>query len=438
MPFAFAPAQDSHAQSGRPPPIAGIAGLPPRRDAASSLGLAFLGRLVFEGDRLESVWNELIARLTADPADAGAMLDLSTLLQMRGERDKGLALQAAALAERHCYRTVHGTGQGLRILALMAPGDLMTNTPLDFLLEGSDIELTTWYVDGPLPSAAEVPEHDIAFLAISQADDGSAALARLGEALETWPRPVINGRPDLISALTRDGVADTFAGHPRIVCPATRRLDRVALVAIASGAGSLEALHADLRYPIIARPIGSHAGNGLEKLDGPADLAAYLASQPAEAFFVAAFLDYASADGLFRKLRVVFVNGRPFVAHMAVSARWMVHYMNADMGESAHRAEEAQVMATFDEGFAARHRLAFEALTQTFGLEYVGIDCAETQDGRLVVFEADVAMIVHAMDSAELYPYKKPAMAKLFEGFVRGRRPLRPSAAREAWPFDAG
>jgi hypothetical protein len=31
-----------------------------------------------------------------------------------------------------------------------------------------------------------------------------------------------------------------------------------------------------------------------------------------------------------------------------------------------------------------------------------------------------VAMIVHAMDSAEIYPYKKPAMAKLFSGFVGG------------------
>lgn len=78
------------------------------------------------------------------------------------------------------------------------------------------------------------------------------------------------------------------------------------------------------------------------------------------------------------------------------------------------------MMETFDEGFAARHADAFADLTQTFGLDYVGIDCAETQDGRLVVFEADVAMIVHAMDSAELYPYKKPAMAKLFAGFVAG------------------
>jgi len=77
-------------------------------------------------------------------------------------------------------------------------------------------------------------------------------------------------------------------------------------------------------------------------------------------------------------------------------------------------------MAGFDEGFAARHAEAFRALTEGFGLDYVGIDCAETQDGRLVVFEADVAMIVHAMDSAELYPYKKPAMARLFKGFVDG------------------
>jgi hypothetical protein len=29
-------------------------------------------------------------------------------------------------------------------------------------------------------------------------------------------------------------------------------------------------------------------------------------------------------------------------------------------------------------------------------------------------------MIVHAMDSAEQHPYKKPAMAKLFAGFVAG------------------
>lgn len=391
---------------------------------ATSLGLAFLGRLVFEGDRLGGVWNDLIARLTADPHDAGAMLDLSTLLQMRGDREGGLKLQAQALALSRGYRTTHGSGRRLRILAFMVAGDLMTNTPLDFMLEGSDVELTTWYVDGAIPPPAELPDHDIAFLAISQADDGSAALAALGDALETWPHPVVNGRPDLIAALTRNGVADAFAGHPLIVCPATRRVERDPLEAVARGAQPLTSLHADLAWPVIVRPIGSHAGKGLEKIDGPEALAAYLAGHAAQAFFVAAFFDYAGADGRFRKLRVVFVNGRPFVAHMAVSERWMVHYLNADMGKPDNRREEADVMAGFDEGFATRHRAAFEALTTTFGLDYVGIDCAETRDGRLVVFEADVAMIVHAMDSADLYPYKKPPMAKLFAGFIDGMTAL--------------
>jgi hypothetical protein len=398
----------------------------------ASLGLAFLGRLVFEGDRLAEVWNDLLARITADAADMGAMLDLSTLLQMRGDRDGGLKLQARALAASRCYRTVHGAGGGLRILAFMTAGDLMTNTPLDFMLEGSDVELTTYYLEGAVPSPDELPEHDVAFLAISQADDGSAALARIGDAFEAWPRPVVNGDPDRIAALTRDGVAEVFAGHPLIICPATRRVERAALDAVAGGDKTLAALHDDLAWPVIVRPIGSHAGKGLEKLDDAAQLAAYLAGHTAEAFFIAAFFDYAGADGLFRKLRVVFVNGQPFVAHMAVSERWMVHYLNADMGRPGNRAEEAAVMVGFDEGFAARHAQAFAALTNTFGLEYVGIDCAETKDGRLVVFEADVAMIVHAMDSAELYPYKKPAMAKLFQGFITGLSALVPRRRRLA------
>ncbi|HZZ31478.1 MAG TPA: hypothetical protein VFE10_05740 [Phenylobacterium sp.] len=395
----------------------GSAEAPPVK-LAPSLGLAHLGRVIFEGARLAEVWDPLAKRFLADPGDAGALMDLSILVQMRGDREKGLELQASAIEQCRVYRTTHGTGRGAKILAFMAPGDFMTNTPIDFLLEGSDAELTLYYIDGALPAPDQVPDHDIAFLAIGQADDGSAALARLRGAFDAWPRPVANGRPALIAALSRDGVADRFAGHPLVVCPPTRRVGRATLGAVATGALALETVHADLRYPIIVRPIGSHAGKGLEKIDTASELAAYVEGHQAEAFFVAAFLDYASADGLYRKLRVVFVNGQPFVAHMAVSARWMVHYLNADMADPANRAAEAEMMATFDEGFAARHALAFDALTRTFGLDYFGIDCAETQDGRLVVFEADVAMIVHTMDSAELYPYKKPAMVKLFAAFV--------------------
>jgi hypothetical protein len=79
--------------------------------------------------------------------------------------------------------------------------------------------------------------------------------------------------------------------------------------------------------------------------------------------------------------------------------------------------EEAAWMADFDSDFAARHADAFEALHRRIGLDYFAIDCAEMADGRLLLFEADVAMIVHSMDSEVVFPYKKQPMNALFSAF---------------------
>jgi hypothetical protein len=167
----------------------------------------------------------------------------------------------------------------------------------------------------------------------------------------------------------------------------------------------------------------------MEKLDGPEAAAAYLAGRSESEFYVSPFVDYSGPDGLFRKQRIAFIGGRAFPSHYAVSSHWMVHYLSAEMAERPERrAEEAAWMADFDHDFAARHAKAFAALHQRFGLDYFGIDCAELPDGRLLVFEADVAMIVHDLDPVELFPYKKPAMARLFAAF----QAMLASAAQDA------
>jgi glutathione synthase/RimK-type ligase-like ATP-grasp enzyme len=217
---------------------------------------------------------------------------------------------------------------------------------------------------------------------------------------------MLNGAPDAILALGRDRAPLRLAGRPGLVAPPTRRMSRAELAG------------APVDAAVIVRPIDSHAGIGLEKLDGRAALAAYLAAHPGAAFYVQPFIDYASPDGRFRKLRVALVDGRPFLVHLAVSDHWMVHYLNAGMAEAAaKRAEEAAMMAGFDASFAARHADAFRALHAAFGLDYFAVDCAEDREGRLLVFEADTAMIVHDMDPPDLYPYKPPAMRKLFAAF---------------------
>jgi hypothetical protein len=114
----------------------------------------------------------------------------------------------------------------------------------------------------------------------------------------------------------------------------------------------------------------------------------------------------------------VLIDGRPFVAHMAISDHWMIHYLNAGMADSAEkRDEEARFMTDFDTTFARRHEQAFSAINERVGLDYLGIDCSETPYGDLLIFEIDSCMIVHAIDPVDVFPYKQAQMQKLFSAF---------------------
>ena len=382
------------------------------------LGLSHLAQLIFDEADISGLWTQLVERATAEPADPAALFDLSILLFLSGQADQGAAVQAQALEMSPLYRRVHGDGSGLKVLAMFTPGGMMANTPLDFLLEGSDTQLDMLYLGQGVPLPTDIPDHDVAFLAIGESSANVEVLSTLAPVLAAWPKPVVNAAPQEIAGLTRDGVVAMFRNSKRILAPVTSRLDRSHVVAIAGGETELGDHLAGAAFPIIIRPIDSHAGQALEKIDGASDLAAYLEGNDPDEFYVTAFEDYSGPDGLYRKQRLAFFEGVAYVSHMAVSSHWMVHYLSAEMATRAERrAEEAQFMAEFDETFAVRHAEAFAEMHAAFGLDYFAIDCAETKDGRLLLFEADVAMIIHAMDSEQLYPYKKPAMRKLFAAF---------------------
>ena len=385
---------------------------------ATIVGLAVFAQMIFNQQDLNPIWNALVDSASNDPPDPGAILNMSMLLQLTGQPAPGLDLQHQALSMTRIFKRVHGDGGGLRVLAIVTPGDFMANTPLDFLLSGSNS--TAYFVyatpEGALPD--EIPEHDVAFFAIGESTANYGTLLNMAPTLAAWPRPIINSSALTIAGLTRDGVCEMCAEIPEVLSPSTAQVFREGVLASAEGRAPLSDFLEPGSFPII-RPIDSHAGRDLEKMESPADLLSYLDSKEGENFYITQFVDYSGPDGLFRKQRVAFLKGRPFISHMAVSEHWMVHYLNASMDEKPERrAEEAAFMDGFDQDFAARHAKAFEGLYRAFGLEYFAIDCAELPDGRLLLFEADVAMIIHALDSPELYPYKPRAMTKLFNGVM--------------------
>ena len=364
-----------------------------------------------------SIGQEMLVSASENPDDANLWMNLSTVMLSLGQRDIGLAIQAQALALQRVYHlTALVQPAQLRVLLLMAPGDLSANTPLDCLLENSDIDLDFYFVSPGEPLADPIPAHDVLMVAISESDEARGLLVALEQTLAGWPKPVIN-LPQHIPTTGRAAASALLQNAPGLLMPPTLQASRAALLAIAQGDARMAELFDGCDFPVILRPLGSHAGRDLDKLDTPADVAAYLARVAGDAFFLSRFIDYSGKDGLFRKFRVALIDGAPYACHMAVSSHWMVHYVNAGMYEDAgKRAEEASFMTHFDD-FARRHQAALDAIYQRTQLDYVCIDCAETPDGRLFVFEIDHAMVVHAMDTEEMFPYKQFHMQKVQTAF---------------------
>ncbi len=395
------------------------------------LGIAKLSKLAFDGSDLGPLLGQLLDKYVFEPENAAALMDLSVIEQLRGNLRDGLARQDEALALRRIYRSpCLAAKPELRLLAFAAPGDVGNNTPLEFMLEGSAIALTTLYVVPGQPLSEPIPDHDVAIVAVGESDDNQPALAEIARLSANWPKPVLN-RPDQIAVLARERLHALVASVPSIEMPMTVRIDRASLAEIASGGVPLRSHLADGAFPLIARPIGSHAGRGLKKLADAEAVKAYLAEQPEAGFTISRYIDYRSPDGLFRKYRIVFIAGRAYACHMAIADQWMIYYLNAGMGESAAKqAEEERFMTAFVAEFARRHRHALAALAERIELDYFGIDCAQTADGKLLLFEADIAMIVHLMDSPKVYPYKVPQMRTVFAAFgamLKERASKRPT-----------
>ncbi len=383
------------------------------------LGLTRLMRLAYHGGDLTQTMRDLVERIQRDPKDAAALLDLSTIHLLCGRRDLGLACQAQALAVEQVYHqpaAIHSP-DGLRVLMFATAGDFMDNMPIDLLLEDSDVAVDVLFIGPGLPPPSRIPDHDVAIVGIAESDANRTTLDALTPFLTTWPRPVLN-LPERILRLGRETLWQLLGDLPGVCIPPTVRVTRDALATLATEQRSLDALAPGGTFPIIVRPVGSHAGTGLEKLDAPDAIAPYLASQDVDVFYLSNFIDYRNPDGQFRKYRLAFIDGRPYACHVAIADHWMLHYLNAGMTESAEkRANEAEIFARFDDTFALRHEEAMKAMSDRIGLGYYVVDCGETPDGRLLIFEAGTVMLVHAIDAVPPFAYKLPQMRKVFGAF---------------------
>ncbi len=346
----------------------------------------------------------LIAQVHQD-ADLGpTYMQMAHVFMLSNQHEAAAQMQARALQHQRLYRIASERTPSLRLLVIMGPGNMQNNTPIEFVLDGSDIQTDILFL---LPGEAfpqTLPQHDIAFIAVGESDKNAPLLALLETQMERWPRPVIN-RPQAIPHCARDSCYQLLKSIPGVYMARTQRL---------SPGDAL-----DMDFPITLRPIDTQGGEGLQRINSVRELAAYYADHPAPAYYAAQYVDYQSADGLFRKLRIVLIDGAAYICHMAISDHWMVHYLSAGMAESAEkRLEEQRAMEGFEQDFAARLKEPLAQIARALQLDYVTIDCTQGRDGELLVFEADSRGLIHAADPVHIFPYKPAVMQKAFDAFA--------------------
>jgi glutathione synthase/RimK-type ligase-like ATP-grasp enzyme len=229
---------------------------------------------------------------------------------------------------------------------------------------------------------------------ISDPDICSGALKLVAEIVEKSARSCFN-HPAAILRTSREQVARTLAGTPGLKVPRNMR------ASVKTPAELREAVRQErLKYPLLVRVAGYHAGMHMIRVDTPADM-----DQVAELerrnrdFYVTEFVDFASPDGLYRKYRVAVVGEEIFLRHMIVGEKWLLH---AARRTTNTESEEYAVLSSFEETRALRWRPVFREIARRLELDYFGVDCAEDKSGQLLLFEANACMNI--LDNTQRSP----------------------------------
>jgi hypothetical protein len=374
-----------------------------------------LAQTLFEQGEIESAVAQYDAALKFEPEFFAALLGLGLLYEATGD-----AVHASEHLERAFERRAawtlpyRGSGRPVRVLLLVSArgGDIVMHPFLDDRI----FETTMFVPEGFRPQTA-LPAHDVVFNGIGDADRCGRALERIRALLDASPAAVIN-EPERVLASGRAAAAERFAAILGVRVP---RMERIARAALTSAA----LLARGWTFPLLVRSPGFQAGRHFELVDEPAALDGVLARLPGAELFAIAFADTRGADGWFRKYRVLFVEGRLYPVHLAISMRWKVHYFSADMAERADfRDEERRFLEDMPAALGPAALRALEAIAAALGLDYAGIDFGIDGAGNVVVFEANATMAVFRPPDEERWAYRRPgydAIVAAVRGLIERR-----------------
>lgn len=349
--------------------------------------------------------------LAVDPELAVAHQNLASVLLKRGKADEANEHLKRAYSRQAVF-IEPGADGAPRVLMLCAGS--IGNIPIKHLMPDGRYTQIRYFVEYVREAElASVPEHDIVFNIIGDPDVTAGEHTHVDTLLSRTRRRVLN-LPAHVARTRRDRLPALLAGIEGIVVPATRRIEPARTHLSLADAIDREGL----TYPLIVRPAASHGGHGVLLATARAELETHaLAAAPV--VYATAYHDYQSADGLFRKYRVIFVDREPYPYHLAISPHWLVHYFSAEMlQEPGKLDEERRFLEDPQAALGPRAIGALREIGQRLDLDYAGIDFSLLPNGDLLVFEANATMLVHPEAATGPLAHKNPYVQAILDAFT--------------------
>lgn len=333
---------------------------------------------------------------------------LSYVFERIGEKEKAAWHRREAFKNRYIIPLPYwGRGTPVRVLKLVstAGGNVKLQRFLDQRRFQTYVVLPEFY-DAKTP----LPEHQLVVNAIGDAEVSQAALVAAESVLALSDAPVINP-PAAVLATSRSNNAVRLSKLPGVVTPITVTLAREQLMA-SDAPATLASL--GFEFPLLVRAPGFHGGLHFRRVEDPEALAPTVSELPGQEVTVMQYLDARGCDGKTRKYRVMFINGRMYPLHVAVSSHWKIHFFTAEMADSAeNRAEDEAFLQNMPEVVGPRAMRALQQIQSVLGLDYGGIDFGLNQKGEVLLFEANATMVVNPPDPDERWAYRLAAWRRI-------------------------
>jgi hypothetical protein len=234
-------------------------------------------------------------------------------------------------------------------------------------------------------------------------DEYHNALIGLDEAFgETLP---IFNHPRAVALSRRDIVARQLKGVSHLTVPMSLRFTahETRCFQKAFDAGGF-------KYPVLVRPATSQSGRGLLKIDTPFDWQKiYLTHWHKRSFYMSQFVDYRSADGVYRKVRIRFIEGQPRIRGWQESRDWLLTGSRTELLDDrpGYLVDTIQSLATNEKFLKMREELACR-----LPLDFFGADIGVRGD-EFILFEATAAMTMASQ--SEDHEKTSPLMRRVYQ-----------------------